>query len=162
MICTDDLARSRVALWKRSRHKFDPASAALKAPWPRGLPIQCLIGPINIAMDSAFAQTPFMADRAAEVVMADPTIVLVDVTDDKETRRAIGQFVDSFDIALAIYVMQCSPGYERDSRCTLRGLTLSRHCHKDHLKGCLRMKLSCSGRTSSRERCPRCKFRVQR
>lgn len=74
------------------------------------------MGPINIAVDSAFAQTPFMADRAAEVIMADPTTVLVEVTNDKETRRAVGQFIDSFDIALAIYVRQCPPGYERDSR----------------------------------------------
>ena len=74
------------------------------------------MGPINIAVDSAFAQTPFMADRAAEVIMADPTTVLVEVTNDKETRRAVGQFIDSFDTALAIYIMQCPPGYERDSR----------------------------------------------
>ena len=95
---------------------MDPAVAALKPPWPRGLPLQCLMGPVNVAVESAFAQTPFMADRAAEIVMADPAIALVDIPNDKETRRAVGQFVDSFDIALAIYVMQCPQGHERDSR----------------------------------------------
>ena len=95
---------------------MNPAVAALKPPWPRGLPIQCLMGPVNVAVDSAFTHTPFIANRAAEVIMADPAIALMDVTNDKETRHAIGQFVDSFDIALAIYVMQCSEGYERESR----------------------------------------------
>ena len=95
---------------------MDPAVAALKSPWPRGLPIQCLMGSVNVAVESAFTQTPFLANRAAEVIMADPAIALMDVTNDKETRHAIGQFVDSFDIALAIYVMQCPEGYERESR----------------------------------------------
>ena len=95
---------------------MDPAVAALQSPWPRGLPIQCLMGSVSVAVDSAFNQTPFMADRAAEVVMADPAVALLDVTNDKETKRAVGQFVDSFDIALAIYVMQCPPGHERARR----------------------------------------------
>lgn len=112
----DNLARSRNALWIRSRPTMEPAVAALKPPWPRGLPIQCLTGPVNVAVDSAFTHTPFLADRAAEVVFADPAVALVDVPDDKEMRHAIGQFEDSFGDALAIYVMQCPTGYERDSR----------------------------------------------
>lgn len=48
--------------------------------------------------------------------MIDPTFALGDATNDKEMRRAIGQFIDNFDIALAIYVMQCPPGRERDRR----------------------------------------------
>ncbi len=95
---------------------MDPAVAALQPPWPRGLPIQCLMGSVNIVVESAFTQTPFLANRAAEIVMTDPAVALVNVTNDKEMKRAIGQFIDSFDIALAIYVMQCPPGYERDSR----------------------------------------------
>lgn len=95
---------------------MDPAVAALKPPWPRGLPIQCLMGSANIAVDSAFKQTPFMANRAAEVVMIDPAIALVDVSDDKEIRRAIGQIIDNFNTALEVYIMQCPPGYERDTR----------------------------------------------
>ena len=95
---------------------MDPAVAALKPPWPRGLPIQCLMGSVNVVVDTAFTQTPFLANRAAEIVMTDPAVALVNLTNDKEMKRAIGQFIDSFDIALAIYVMQCPPGYERDSR----------------------------------------------
>ena len=75
-----------------------------------------MTGKFNVAVDSAFAQTPFIANRAAEVVMTNPGDALVDITNDKETRRAIGQFVDSYDMALAIYVMQCPAGHERDSR----------------------------------------------
>ena len=48
--------------------------------------------------------------------MADPAIALVNVTNDKETRHAIGQFIDSFGMALRIYIMQCPPGYEQDDR----------------------------------------------
>ena len=74
------------------------------------------MGDFDVAVDSAFAQTPFMAGRAAEIVMADPVITLVTVTNDKEMRRAVGQFIDSFEVALVIYVMQCPLGYERDRR----------------------------------------------
>ena len=74
------------------------------------------MGGIDVAVHFAFAQTPFIADRAAEVVMADPTVALVALTDDKEMRHAVGQFIDSFKEALAIYVMQCPPGHEQDSR----------------------------------------------
>ena len=95
---------------------MEPAFAALKPPLPRGLPIQCLTGPVNIAVDSAFTQMPFLANRTAEVVMTDPAIALVDVSKDKEIRHAVGQFIDSFGDALAIYVMQCPTGYEQDSR----------------------------------------------
>ena len=69
-----------------------------------------------MAVDSGSTHTPFIANRAAEVVFADPVVVLIEVADDKETRRAIGQFVDSFKTALAIYIMQCPPGDEQDKR----------------------------------------------
>lgn len=95
---------------------MEPAVAALKPPWPHGLPIQCLMGPVNVALDSAFTQMPFLAKRAAEVVLIDPAAALVDVTNDKEMRHAIGQFIDNFGDALAIHIMQCPTGYEKDSR----------------------------------------------
>ena len=115
-ICVDNLARSRDALWKGYRPTMDPAVAALELPWPRGLPIQCLVGPLHEVILKSHAQTPFISERATEVVMADPAIVLVQVTADKETRRSIGHFIDSFDLALAVYVMQCPPGHEQDRR----------------------------------------------
>ena len=95
---------------------MDPAVAALEPPWPRGLPIQCLVGPFHEIMFKSYAQTPFIAERATGVVMADPTLALVEVTTDKETRRSIGQFIDNFHVALGVYVMQCPPGHEQDSR----------------------------------------------
>ena len=103
-------------LWKRSRPTMDPAAAALGPAWPRGLPIQCLFGPVNVAVESAFTHTPFIAKRAVEVVMADPAVALGGIPDDKETRSAIGQFIDNYSAALTIYIMQCSPGHERDRR----------------------------------------------
>lgn len=95
---------------------MDPAVAALEPPWPRGLPIQCLMGPFNVSVATAFYQTPFIANRVAEVIMSDPAVALVGVTNDKEIRRGVGQFIDNFGIALAVYVMQCPQGHERDSR----------------------------------------------
>ena len=95
---------------------MDPAVAALEPPWPRGLPIQCLVEPFHEIRLKSYAQTPFIAERATGVVMADPAIALVEVTTDKEKRRSIGQFIDRFDVALTVYVMQCPPGHEQDSR----------------------------------------------
>ena len=95
---------------------MDPAVAALEPPWPRGLPIQCLTGPFHEVMFKSYAQTPFIAERATQAVMADPAIALVEVTTDKETRRSIGQFIDRFDVALAVYFEQCPPGHEQDRR----------------------------------------------
>ena len=95
---------------------MDPAVAALEPPWPRGLPIQCLMGPFHEFILKSYAQTPFIAERATGVVMADPTIALVEVSTNKETRRSIGQFIDRFDVALEVYVMQCPPGHEQERR----------------------------------------------
>ena len=95
---------------------MDPAVAALEPPWPRGLPIQCLVGPFYDVIFKSNAQTPFIAERATGVVMADPAIALVEVTTDKETRRSIGQFIDKYSIALGVYVMQCPPGHEQGRR----------------------------------------------
>ena len=67
-------------------------------------------------MSKSYAQTPFIAERAAGVVMADPAIALVEAPEDKEMRRSIGQFVDNFGVALEVYVMQVPPGRERDQR----------------------------------------------
>lgn len=74
------------------------------------------MGVIDVAVDSASAQTLFMVDRAAQVVMADPASALIIVNDDNEMRCAIGPFIDNFKAALAIYVMRCPPDHERDSR----------------------------------------------
>ena len=95
---------------------MDPAAAALEPPWPRGLPIQCLVEPFHEIRLKSYAQTPFIAERATGVVMADPAIALVEVTTDKEKRRSIGQFIDRFDVALTVYVMQGPAGHEQDSR----------------------------------------------
>lgn len=57
-----------------------------------------------------------MVDRAAQVVIADPASAFVVVINDKEMNCAIGQFIDSFKAALAVYVMQCPPAHECDSR----------------------------------------------
>ena len=95
---------------------MNPEVAALEPPWPRGLPIQYLMGPFNVAVDRAYAQTPFIADRAVEVIMTDPALACVEATNHERVKRVVGGFIDKFDIALAIYVKQCPPGHEQDNR----------------------------------------------
>jgi len=119
----DNLARSRDELWQVLRPRWDPAVAALNPPWPKGLPIQSLTGSYIVATDSAWKQTPFLADRATQIVMLGPAHALEEVDVDDETKKAIGEFVDAFDFALSIFVMQ-SPlsNGERESRVSAASL----------------------------------------
>ena len=111
----DNLAKARDALWRRFRSSIFPAAATLPSPWPLGLPIQCITHPFNLAVESAGNHTPFIASRAAAVVFAEAGIALSSAPEDRETKDAIGAFVDSFRVSLEIYVMQ-SPPQERSER----------------------------------------------
>ena len=111
----DNLARARDELWQRKRPKIVPAVVGLDPPWPRGLPFQCLIGSFNIAKESAGSHMPYVASRAARVVMLEPVLALASPIDDEELAHAIGPFVDNFESALAMYIMQMSPGQERET-----------------------------------------------
>lgn len=119
----DNLARSRDELWQVVRPRWDPAVAALNPPWPNGLPIQCLTGSYIVATDSAWKQTPFLLTRATQIVMLEPVHALKEVIVDEETKEAIGEFVDNFDFALSIFLMQ-SPlsNGERESRVSAASL----------------------------------------
>ncbi|MCJ1453624.1 hypothetical protein MMC28_003971 [Mycoblastus sanguinarius] len=112
----DNLARERDKLWRDFRRTLDAASVTLEPPWPRGLPIQCLIGPFNVATESACDYTPFIASRAARIVTMAPVLAFTDVPNDKGTRHAIGQFFDSYQLALKMYVMQRDLGQDSQQR----------------------------------------------
>lgn len=101
------LAEKRDKLWTEHRRMVYPSVAALPSPFPHGLPIQNLVGPINgfVSRSSAHGLTPVLFARAEAVVFPDPA-TFSSIPEDEETRQAIGQFVDSFYCALSIYIMQ--------------------------------------------------------
>lgn len=112
----DSLARARNDLWQELRPTFHPSAAILPRPWPRGLPIQCLPGPFDVASSSANDLTPFIAARAAAIVFLESSLALSPCPDDADVRLGIGSFVDSYTSALRLYVLQGSDSQERAER----------------------------------------------
>ena len=102
----DNLARARDALWTEIRRIRKPATTMLKPPWPRGLPVQCLSGPYDVATPRARKWTPFIHTRAAQVALIDLEIASAQMPQDDEIKSAIGGFVDSFCTACKIYMGQ--------------------------------------------------------
>lgn len=105
----DTFARARDELWKTIRSLSYPAVVSLQPPWSRGLPIQCLNVPFGVAGSEAKNFTPYLRSRAAEVVFLDQKPAKASIPPDEESRVTIGTFVDSYDVALQIHVMQ-QPG----------------------------------------------------
>ena len=112
----DDLAQARDNLWRELRPTFYQSATILPPPWPRGLPIQCLSGPFDVASISAQHMTPFIATRAAATVFLDSSLALSPIPTDSDIIAAIGSFVDSYTTALQIYVLQASNEEERAER----------------------------------------------
>jgi hypothetical protein len=127
----DNLAKARDDLWLGFRRSNFPAVAALPAPFPRGLPIQCLVPFINIAGESAAGFTPFISSRAESIVFMKPDIALSPLPDDEDTRSAIGPFIDNFRLALTVYCSQCPNSEARKERMTRAW----RHALEDLSKG---------------------------
>ncbi|KAF2754373.1 hypothetical protein EJ05DRAFT_139577 [Pseudovirgaria hyperparasitica] len=117
----DELAKARDALWREHRASITPAVVALPSPWPRGLPLQCLIRPFDIAVPAADGHTPYIADRAKSIVFADPSLMMAsapgDDDKDRELKETIGCFIDAYGIALKIYVDQAPSKSARVERC---------------------------------------------
>ena len=119
----DELAKARNDLWTKLRRDRMPATIMIKAPWPQGLPLQCLIGPFNVCDRGAFGQTPYIFSRAEQIAIVSPALALAEVSQDEDTRSAIGPFVDSFDLACKIYVNQA----RNDEDAAFRRKTLISH-----------------------------------
>ncbi|KAL9580168.1 MAG: hypothetical protein Q9212_004659 [Teloschistes hypoglaucus] len=112
----DELAKARDTLWKRIRPTSHPAAASLPQAWPRGLPIQCLASPDDIARQDAKGRTPFLSSRAHVVVFLDTEAALSELPSTDDDRAAIGSLVDDYGVALAINIMQQPKGPMRDSQ----------------------------------------------
>lgn len=102
----DELAERRDQLWQQLRPKRNPEVTALRPPWPRGLAIQDLVLGYDIANKAAFGLTPFLATRAASVTLIPLDQAKEPIPQDASVRKAIGSFVDSFELSLRIHVMQ--------------------------------------------------------
>jgi hypothetical protein len=133
----DNLARARNGLWRELRPTFHPTAATLPTPWPSGLPIQYLSGPFAVASESAQGNTPFIAARAAATVFLESSLAFSPIPEDPDVGIAIGPFVDSYNTALQIYVLQGSSGQDRAERTArawahaLRDLTGERMTRKE-------------------------------
>ncbi|KAL9108617.1 MAG: hypothetical protein Q9227_006563 [Pyrenula ochraceoflavens] len=112
----DNLAIQRDKFWKTLRPRLHHAAAALPAPWPSGLPIQSLVENYDVARGEADGQMPYIASRASSVVFIDPGEALSSLPEDEDMKQAIGCFVDSFRMALELYVFQAAEQEERKSR----------------------------------------------
>jgi hypothetical protein len=114
----EELALRRESLWTQRRVANTPAVAMLGAPWPRGLPIQALWflkSKDDKRIRGLEGSLPFLASKAKSVVFMPAEHVLHPKPDDEQSLSAIGECVDSYALALKLYLSWCAP-VERDSR----------------------------------------------
>ena len=100
----DNLARARDSLWHEYRPTVYPAAAAIPAPFPRGLPIQCLASGLQICSASFLQSMHFIRERAMSVVFMSAQDALSLIPEAEEERVAIGFFVDEYELALKFCV----------------------------------------------------------
>ena len=112
----DRLAQARDELWREIRPLNHPAVVSLPWPWPQGLPIQCFNTPFDVGVLEAQGLTPFISSRATAIVFLSEIYAKARLPIEEETRAAIGPYIDSYDIALQIYVKQQPEGPARDER----------------------------------------------
>ncbi|KAL9038483.1 MAG: hypothetical protein Q9180_003109, partial [Flavoplaca navasiana] len=105
----DTLASARDELWKAIRPSYNPAAITLEEPWPKGLPVQCLV-PFDIGFSDVKNSTPYLSSRMAKVVFTNGIHSAVDIPRDQEIRSAIGAFVDSYEFALRLHILQTPQG----------------------------------------------------
>lgn len=106
------LAIERDALWERKRCSKYPEVMTLPSPWPKGLPVQELIP----SMFGKNITVPYVTKRAENVVFCDPNIALQPAPEDKEIRKVIDNFIDSYPDALTIWVGAADDEKEQQKR----------------------------------------------
>lgn len=124
----DTLAKARDELWKDVRSSYSPAATSLGQPWPRGLPVQCLV-PFDLGNSEAKGFTPFLSSRVAKVVFINELDSEAGIPRDEETRSAIGAFVHSYQTSLRIHILQFPEGrlrYEEVARAWQHAMKITR------------------------------------
>jgi hypothetical protein len=112
----DEFAKARDELWRKHRLSAHPATAALPAAFPRGLPVQHLIEPYVSCSHNAERWTPYIASRIQSAVFPDRNTALVELPEDQEMRAAIGTFIDDYHFALRTTVPKSLNRDERKRR----------------------------------------------
>ncbi|KAK6335770.1 hypothetical protein TWF730_003146 [Orbilia blumenaviensis] len=110
----DELARARDEMWREIRRASDNA-AFLPSSFPRGLPVQALIGPYTVVNPRLEKSVPYLYSRAVGAVYLDEEVAVGAIPTDEETWAAVGPFVDNFGVALRMLVPEgLSRAEERD------------------------------------------------
>jgi hypothetical protein len=112
----DNFAQARNELWCKLRPKVYPAVTTLPAPFPRGLAIQHLIPPWGPSSQPVDDRTPYLASRVTAALFPDPSVALQPVPSDDDSHQAFGNFVDSYSVALQLYIPESCPKEERRKR----------------------------------------------
>ncbi|ORY12997.1 hypothetical protein BCR34DRAFT_481788 [Clohesyomyces aquaticus] len=112
----DNLARARNQMWLEYRLSRHSSAAALPNPYPRGLPIQSLLGSFILRTPSLETLAPYIATRTNAALFLDPTAANLPVPADEEVRAAIGHFVDDYRFALKMLLPKCVPIEEKKER----------------------------------------------
>ncbi|KAF2469510.1 uncharacterized protein BDR25DRAFT_335021 [Lindgomyces ingoldianus] len=112
----DNFAKARDDIWQEYRPTIHPSAATLPAPYPRGLPIQTLIGPFILRTASLDILAPYIASRTNAAIFLDPIAALTPYPEDEDDRTAIGQFVDDYHFAMKMFVPKCLPHEEKKRR----------------------------------------------
>lgn len=112
----DELARLRDELWRKHRLSVHSATAALPAPFPRGLPVQHLTEPYVSHLRNQDSGTTYIASRIKAAVFPEKRAALVPFPDDQEVREAIGTFVDDYLFALNMFAPKSLNQEEGDKR----------------------------------------------
>ena len=112
----DEFAKARDELWRRYRLLEFPAVTTLPDAFPRGLPVQFLIGPYVIPARDVHSYTPYIASRMKATVFPDPVAALTPIPADKEAQKAIGIFIDDYRFALRMMIPEFLDKKEKQSR----------------------------------------------
>ncbi|KAL6895080.1 hypothetical protein GGI43DRAFT_411830 [Trichoderma evansii] len=96
----NDLAVFHDSIWAERRILETPAIVTAGEIWPKGLAIQHLSRHYGMAM----AYLPYTRSRIEDIVFMDAHKAMASVQVDEETQAAIGEFIDSWQEALQLYI----------------------------------------------------------
>lgn len=99
----DMYAQVRNELWKNLRQRDVPATLTLVEPYPRGLPLDCLL-PVNLKTYEAETELPYLLSRAEQVVFIPANMALSTLPASDDDFDAIGSFVENWPNGLTKYV----------------------------------------------------------
>ncbi|KAF3904929.1 hypothetical protein ABW20_dc0109037 [Dactylellina cionopaga] len=114
----DNLAKLRDEIWREGRVAKHPVTSTLPPQFPQGLPIQELIQPYRFTSPWE-TWAPYLASRVKTALFPHPDAALTPIPLDKESRQAIGDFIDHYKLALMFFIANSSNIDERKHRSDL-------------------------------------------